>query len=527
MTDNPYVFTKDGIRSPLGGFLRFSTKPYDHQLKCLERFADAKYFALLAEMGTGKTWVMINNYAYLLSRGKVFNLLVVAPNGVQWNWVKNELPLHLPERVKQRVNFAAYGGGMHRKEKDAVFRLINEAGTKAGILCVNWDSLSCSGGIELVKKFLSVRADNMAVLDESDYCKNPSTKRAKTVISIKERSVVRRIMTGTPITNSPFDAWTQFNFLSSEILDCKSYIAFKARHGVFLPANHPLVRSLSLRGNKVPQIPAKDVHGRPIYKGLEQLKAKIAPYSFRVLKADCLDLPDKVYIKEYVELSKEQRTRYDLVKTQGIMLLHDEEIPVTNKMAILTYLCQIIGNHYSPAVMQFAETGMVSGAAAGQDSVINPECNPKLERALELITQAADAGKSVIVWARFRAEIFDLIKGCEQIGVPAVSYFGDSTAEERIHAVDALQNGTARVFISNPQSGGTGLTLTSASVVIYYSNSFSLHDRLQSEDRAHRIGQTDSKVTYIDLLARDTVDEQIQQCLISKNDVAKMITSFH
>lgn len=510
-----YIFTKDGIKSPTGAFLAFKTKPFDHQLKCLQQFGDAEYFALLAEMGTGKTWVIINNYAYLRARNLVQNMLVIAPNGVQWNWVHRELPMHLPQVIEERTAYAGYGGKMTVKEALNAADLVRESKKIPSIFCVNWDTLSTSRGLNLVLDFLNNR-NCLVVLDESDYCKNPETKRSKAVLGISSLVKYKRIMTGTPITNSPFDAFMQFNFLSPKILRCSSFIAFKKRYGVFLPQNHPIVSFIKQHHSGTPLIQAKDANGRALYKNLDKLQELIKPVAFRVVKADCLDLPEKLYTNVYVELTKDMRTQYDAVKKAGLLSVEGKEINIATQMAILSQLCQITGNHIAPALISAYEC---------ESKIIDPEHNPKLEKALEIIQQALSNESKVIVWARYRAEIEDIYEACKSSGIKAVTYYGDTPEAERRSAIDAFQNGEKEVFISNQQSGGTGLTLTAANVVIYYSNSFSLHDRLQSEDRCHRIGQKKA-VTYVNLLARNTVDEHIQRVLDNKQNIADAITSF-
>ena len=153
---------------------------------------------------------------------------------------------------------------------------------------------------------------------------------------------------------------------------------------------------------------------------------------------------------------------------------------------------------------------------------VDPTNNPKLIRTLELVEQALQQGEQVIIWARYRAEINDLLIALSACKINAVSYYGDMAPVERQSALEAFHLGKAPVFVATPQAGGTGLTLTEASTVIYYSNSFSLHDRLQSEDRAHRIGQKRS-VLYIDLAMMGTVEQSILRALQSKQDIAQTI----
>lgn len=512
MIDN-YQFLDDGVLSPKGGKMPFKTKPFKHQLKCLKEYGERKYFALLADMGTGKTWIIINDFAYLFCRGLVRDLLVIAPNGVQWNWVKNELATHLPEPVQNKVIYAGYSGAMNKKEKDNLQGLFSIKARGLGrILCVNWESLSNAKGTELINNFLTEPARTMIVLDESDYCKNPTSKRAKFVQSLADKAAYKRIMTGTPINNSPFDAWMQFNFLDPSILKAPSFIGFKCRYGVFLSQENPLVRAIRAKTRARRAMVQAVEHGHPVYKNLDELKNLIAPHSFRVLKSDCLDLPPKVYKNIYVDMTAKQAQAYKKMCREGILLLENKELTVLNKISILTKLCQIAGNNCI----------LPDGTCEKVDS----DHNPKLEKCIELIKQAINLDKQVIVWARYRAEIYDITKALQLEGIPAGVYFGDTSHLDRITNINDFQSGALKVFVANAQSAGTGLTLTAASVVIYYSNSFSLHDRLQSEDRAHRIGQKDNKVLYINLLARDTVDEHIQNCLSNKLDVANTVTAF-
>lgn len=520
-----YEFTPQGIKSPHGSFLPFRSTPFKHQLQCLTQYGTAPYFALLAEMGTGKSWIAINNYAYLLIRRKVQNMLVIAPNGVQWNWIANELPKHLPTPAAAVVQYAGFSGGIKAKDKARLQDLMEHADTTPSVLCVNWDALARGKGVDIVREFLDKSTRNMIVLDESDYCKNPDSLRAKHLMQLRDKAAYRRIMTGTPITNSPFDAYSQFNFLSPDILNCPSYFLFKARHAVFLSASHPFILKMRARGQKAPQIVKRGPDGFPMYKNLEMLKQQIEPYSFRVLKKDCLDLPDKVYIKEYVNLTSAQEKAYQKIKDEGLAPVTDGmELPLANKLALLTCLCQVTGNHFPHYLIEKMKA--VEGDGADVSDVIDQKVNPKLQRAMELIHEALATQQQVIIWARFRDELFDLEAACKAAQIPAVTYFGDTSEEKRIEAINKFQSGDALVFISNPQSGGTGITLTAGSVMIYYSNSFSLHDRLQSEDRCHRIGQKKSKVTYIDLLAQGTIDEKIQTALHNKQDIAQAVTAF-
>lgn len=496
--------------------------PFAHQLSYLERFACEPACALLADMGTGKSYMLLNNYRFLLEQGKVRHMMVFAPNGVQWNWVQNEVPKHLQGANGVNVFCAGFSGAMRKAQKDAwelAYTYITSPHGLPCILCINWDAISHAHGFKVVEQYAKAMAKHggmFLALDESDYIKNPSATRAKNAHKLAQYALYRRIATGTPITNSPFDAWSQFQFLSPNILRCPSFHAFKARHCDFYSASSPLVQSIARKGGRgVPQIPIKDSTGRPRYKNLEDLTRRLTPYSFRVTKSECLDLPDKLYRTELLELTSLQRAAYNLVAKNNMMLIQNEAVPLINKLSALGALCQICGNHYPPKALAQTDNVLPSGE-------VDPTNNPKLIRTLELVEQALQQGEQVIIWARYRAEINDLLIALSACKINAVSYYGDMAPVERQSALEAFHLGKAPVFVATPQAGGTGLTLTEASTVIYYSNSFSLHDRLQSEDRAHRIGQKRS-VLYIDLAMMGTVEQSILRALQSKQDIAQTI----
>jgi SNF2 family DNA or RNA helicase len=156
------------------------------------------------------------------------------------------------------------------------------------------------------------------------------------------------------------------------------------------------------------------------------------------------------------------------------------------------------------------------------DPVRIPGETPKLDLLVERVKAVVEGGGKVIVWARYVVEIDDILAKLREEELVCVRYDGGVKKDERIAAIEAFERGTAQVFVGNQQAGGTGITLVAASVVVYFSNNFRLRDRLQSEDRAHRIGQTKS-VTYLNLVAKDTIDEAVVKALMNKKDVADLI----
>lgn len=496
--------------------MEFKTKPYRHQIECLNRFGRYPAFALLAEMGTGKTWIMINNLAFLWGAGDCYGALILAPNGVHSNWARLELPMHAP------VGFDYYACVWNAKNTKAQNAALNHLfddcnREKFKILLMNHEALQTKKGFEFAAKFLKNcthpqfhNARPALILDESDGFKNPKAIRTKNLLKLKPLTAWRRIMSGTPINNSPFDLFTQFAFLDERILKCPNYYAFKAEYGVFLPDNHPLVGALRRKstGGFIPKIEARDAAGKPIYKNLEKLQALIQPVSYFVKKADCLDLPPKIYKNLFFDLTQNQRAIYERLKADGTLILENEQAARVEKLACLQKLAQVTSGYYL-----HPESGEIV-AIEGE--------NPKLDLLIEYVQKSVFLGEKCIVWARYRAEIAAIVERLKAAGVECVEYHGGVDTAERAKAIDAFQNGAAKVFVGNQQAGGTGITLTAASVVFYFSNNFSLRDRLQSEDRAHRIGQSKS-VVYFNISAKNTIDEGVVRALANKGDILESV----
>ena len=479
-----------------------------HQLRCLKQHGDKPAYALFAEMGTGKTWIAMMNAVDLWRRGHVDAVLVFAPNGVQTNWTRIELPKHMPKDVQWRA--AAWSSGNTKEERQKVAELCYPSATGVlRFLAMNWEAIQTEKGFVCAETFCRSSHKLMIVCDESDNVKDPRAKRTKALMKLKKYATWRRVMTGTPIDGSPFSAFAQFNFLDAAILGTTSYTAFKAEYAEMLPAGSPLLNAIVKKGNLrfTPQITAKDASGRPKYRNLEQLKRLIDPYTFRVKKEECLDLPKKMYKTVLFSLTKEQDAIYEKCEEECRLMFEGIDTPFA-RLTIATKLTQITSGYYlhpnSP------EPVRIEGR------------NPKLDLLVERVQTIVDAGAQVIIWARYTVEIEDIMRRLGEAKISAGSYYGATTRDARTEAIDAFERGTIPVFVGNQQAGGTGITLIAASYVIYFSNNFRLRDRLQSEDRAHRIGQTKT-VTYINIAAENTIDEAVVRNLESKKNVADMI----
>jgi SNF2 family DNA or RNA helicase len=352
----------------------------------------------------------------------------------------------------------------------------------------------------------------MMVCDESDEIKNPSALRTKALMKLKRYSAWRRIMTGTPIDGTPFSAYSQFMFLDERILGTTSYTAFKSEYAEMVEATDPImiavVKKVGPRG-AFAQIVKKDpVTNQPKYRNLDKLAKLISTHSFRVKKEECLDLPPKVYKTAIFRLTPQQRKVY-IRAEEELRLQYGEETTPFNRLAIATKLSQITSGYY------------LHPLAEGEPVRIEGE-NPKLNLLAERVAACVAAGHKVIVWARYKIEILDIVMRLREASIACVQYDGSTTREDRVTAIDLFERGGVPVFVGNQQAGGTGITLVAASVVMYFSNNFRLRDRLQSEDRAHRIGQTKT-VTYYNLVGKGTIDEAVVKVLLRKEDVADCI----
>tara|TARA_R100001086_G_scaffold5692_2_gene3585 strand:+ start:3805 stop:5259 length:1455 start_codon:yes stop_codon:yes gene_type:complete len=465
---------------------RFKNEPYDHQRAYLQRFWRKPVAALFADMGTGKSFMVINNLSMLYDRGAINSALIIAPKGVYRNWVNLELPKHLPEHILHRT---ALWLPAPRKAEKAKLESLWEVTEDLKILVMNIEALSTPKGVEYATRF--VRSTNcFMAIDESTTIKTPTAKRAKNAVKVGKEARFKRIMTGSPVTRSPLDLFQQCDFLHPECLNSTSYYAFRARYAVMVEKN---MGSHSF----------KKVVG---YRKLDELKEKLDRFSYRIRKDQCLDLPEKVYIKREVPLTKEQEKAYSEMKTMALALLKDGMVTTVNALTQLMRLHQIVCGHVK----------------LDDDRVVSVP-SKRIEELLSVIEEASD---KVIIWANYRHDI-DAIKLAlqKEYGMSAVgTYYGDTDDDERARVVKEFQDPESelRFFVGNPRTGGYGLTLTAADTVVYYSNSFDLEVRLQSEDRAHRIGQTRS-VTYVDLISPDTVDEKIVKALRGKIDIANQV----
>lgn len=471
----------------------FKTRPYGHQKEALRRGRGKKGFAYLMEMGTGKTKVIIDEAGIEFDAGQIDTMFVFAPKGVYRNWVR-EIGVHLG--VDHRVEYWVSGGG-NKSQREALSRLCQPSPGKLRILLMNIEAVSSAGiAMKYAEKFIRSGRCLMAV-DESTTIKNPTATRTKNIIKLGQMCAIRRIATGSPAPNSPLDLFSQFEFLGSSLLGSRSYINFKARHAV----TQRKVFRVKVNG----QEKERKVDVVVGYKNVQDLTGHVQNHSYRVLKEECLDLPDKVYRKVDVDLTDEQSRVYRAMRDDAFAELKGGGF-VSSQSAITT-------------LMRLQQ--IVCGHIRDEDGSLHHLKNNRVDYLME---ELEGVKEGVIVWSRFQPEIYRICEAIkENYGEASLAQFhGLNTKTRESDAQRFISDDKCRFMVSTQQSGGYGNTWLKGTSTFYMSNSFSLEHRLQSEDRAHRGGQT-SKCTYTDMCAVGTVDEKLISALRAKISIAETI----
>jgi SNF2 family DNA or RNA helicase len=362
-------------------------------------------------------------------------------------------------------------------------------GAELHILIMNVEAFSTKKGMQFAEKFLSSHKVLMGI-DESTTIKNPAAKRTKNIVSLRPLTKYRRILTGSPVTKSPLDLFTQCYFLDPYLLDQSSYYVFRTRYAV--------CRKINVSGRQVEIVVG--------YRNLGELSEKLKPFSYRVLKDDCLDLPKKTYMKRTIELTDEQKKVYKQMKQEAIAFLNGKMVTSATVITQLMRLHQITCGHFK-----------------SNDGTVQDLKNNRIIQLMDILEEVE--GKAVI-WAHYRHDIEKIVEAIsKKYGEnTVVTYFGDTSTDDRQKAIKKIQDkeSPVRFIVGTPQTGGYGITLTGASTMIYYSNGYDLEKRMQSEARIDRIGQ-EKPMTYIDIMAEDTIDDKIVKSLRNKVNIATEI----
>ena len=426
---------------------KFKTKPFLHQNDTLKKSWERISYAFFMEMGTGKSKVLIDNMAMLFEKGKINAALIIAPKGVYRNWMNQELPKHLPDRIN--ANIVCWTPTPNKKQKEE-FESLKVISENLTIFLMNVEALSTLKGYEAAYNFVKGH-ETLVTVDESTTIKSPTASRTKSTVKLGLHAKYRRILTGSPVTKSPLDLYTQCQFLDSELLGFSSFWAFKSRYALMAHRN-------AAGGAHSYQHIIK-------YVRLDELNTKLESFSTRILKEDCLDLPEKVYMKRSVELTSEQVKAYNEMKQFAVAELEDKTMTAFSALTQMMRLHQITCGHVT------TDDGTVQEI--------------KSNRLKELLNLLEETDGKIIIWANYRYDIQSITKALEKkYGKESVaSFYGDTPMDQRDQIVSNFQDkeNSLVYLVANPKTGGYGLTLTASHTVVYYSNNYDLEIRLQSE----------------------------------------------
>ena len=468
------------------------------------------------EQGTGKTKVAIDTVAYQYGMGRINCLLVWCPPGLQRNWVDKEVNKHLPDHIRTR-RYAWTAPPTTRRQERAIDALFTP-GSELRVVAMNYEAVITEKGKRFLKRLVN-GLDVAWVLDESHYCKTPGAKRTKTARAFAKHTRMRRILTGTPITQSPLDTYSQFKILDDNAIPYQRFTTFKAH---FAEVEQVVLEGRGKDG--------KDIKFEKVveYRNQPELEEMLAPYSFRATKDECTDLPAKTYTTRDAPLLPEQRRLYnDLLKEGAVALgadpdqdpeealwqaLMDPEadtVTAQNALSLHMRLQQVVGGYVQPD-----DGGPVKEVVPGK--------NPRMDA---LVAEVLDYPGKAVVWCRFRHEVEAILGRLDKAlpeGQYAVAHYGGIGRDERWSNDCAFQEDAAcTVWVGTPDTGGRGIDLYAASRTIYYSCSFNYEHRSQSEDRVHREGFEGQSCPYTDIVSPGTVDEKVAEALQTKDNLAK------
>ena len=471
----------------------YKLPPFEHQKEYLRRSVNARFFGAFMEMGTGKSKATIDETAIQFDHGLITGLIVAAPKGVYRNWV-GELKTHMPDHIKMVI---AVWKNVHNK-KDELFykRVCSPEPNTLMIFLVNVEAFQNKKSRATAQALAFLRGHKAKmVVDESTKIASVTSTRTKEVTALGGKCDFRRILTGSP-GDDPRKVFPQAQFLQDRSLGFSSFVTFRNRYCII--KEEPLRPGPNGEQRTFPMCLG--------FRNLGELQERLKQFTFRVTKKECLDLPEKMYTTREVELTEEQEKLYREMRDKAVAWIQ------TNMASAPIALTQTLRMHQ-----------IVCGVLKDDDGNEHDVPNFRLEALMDILEETA--GK-VIIWANYRRNI-EVIRDTiarTYSDDAVVTYYGDTSGDARVTAVERFQNDPrCRFFVGNPATGGYGITLTAANTVVYYSNSYSLEQRLQSEDRAHRIGQR-NPVLYVDLVTPGTIDIKVVQALAKKIDVQAQIT---
>ena len=440
----------------------FKTQPFDHQVDGFNYGLTHDAWLLGDEQGLGKTWQVINiAIAKKQMLGYKHCLIVCGVNGLKWNWLK-EISTHSNEQAHilgQRGNKV---GSNADKLSD-----VECIDTLPYFIITNVESLRDDSIADALKRHCDNGIINMIAIDEIHKCKNPTTQQGKGILKLNAETKIA--MTGTPLLNTPLDLYIILKWLGYE------------RHSFYAFKNHYCI----MGGYGGYQIMG--------YQHTDELQEQLKDMMLRRLKADVLDLPEKLFVDEYVEMPKEQAKIYLEVLTD-LRNKVDKITSSPNPLAQLIRLRQATGY-----------TGILSTEIA---------VSAKMDRMEELVEEAVANGKKVVVFSEW-TDITDVALERLQRFNPATITGELRDADVPVMEKKFQEDDTCKVIVGTRGKMGTGFTLTAGTVVIFLDEPWTNGDKNQACDRCHRIGTVEN-ITVYTLLTKDTIDERVNEIVKKK-----------
>jgi len=483
--NNP-LKTPNQIKQLFPSWYKFKKfQPMKHQQVSLDHAINMDEYGLFYEQGLGKTFTTINLATAWRMNNQINAVVVVCPSSIKLVW-EDELEDHCP--IDHQVH--AMMAGKYKK----VDKFLEEPNDFKWLI-VGVEALSQGGAIDYMKKFLMTH-NCLMVIDESSTIKTPNKTRTDRCIDAGLLAKKRMILSGTSITQGIEDLYTQLRFLNPDIIGFNSFFTFRANYCV------TMTQEVGFKNGR--PITVQKIIG---YQNEDELIKSISPYVTRVEKVDALDLPEKVYQKRYVEMSKQQLKVYTEMKQELFMEVGGQEYEVTTVLEQMLRLQQITGGFYP----------FDDGEKIIAEPI--PGKNAKIEELKKVMEETQ--GK-VVIWCMFRHEIEAVAEALRKMEIKTVQFHGGCDDTEKKFAVHSFRKDPeVKVFLAT-KAAARGLTLIEASTSIYYSVGYSLEDYEQSQDRIHRIGQTDP-CTYIHLICPRTIDVKALIALRDKKNVAQIV----
>ena len=474
--------------SALKTIFKHRLKPMDHQDKYFQLSRTMKYYGFFWEMGTGKSKPIIDTAAWLFLTGEIDGLIIISDKGCYMGWHDEEVHKHIPDGVPYRI--AYWSSYMQKMDKMRLETIMTAKDDMLDVLCVNVEAFSSGAATAIVERFIKSHYCLMCV-DEATSIKNHTSLRTKAIKRLGLLCDYRRVCTGTPITQSPLDLFAICDFLQPGVLGFKSFVGFRSHYAV--------MRVMTLGPRSFQKVVG--------YQRLDELTASIQPFSSRLLKSECLDLPDKIYETVYVERTPEQEKMYDGLKDTALLQLEQGLLTSTSAITTINKLHQINCGHVK------LDDGTIVDIPSRRASDL-----------MELLEKLGD--EKVIIWCRFQRDVELVMDALYEKfggdGLYPVHYYGKTPDSDRpVHLGKFKADPKCRWFVGTAATGGKGINGLQcvSKYVAYYSSDFNLEDRLQSEDRSHRHGQR-WPVTYFDLVVRNSVDTRILDALKKKEDLS-------